>query len=221
MFIPIAEETGLIVPIGRWVLREACRVARQWMLDRAVSVRISVNLSGRQLLEASIVDDVRSALEESGLPSHLLVLELTETMLMQHDGVSMERLTGLKALGVSVAIDDFGTGYSSLSYLQRYPIDILKIDKAFVDAMLTGEDGPVLAKAIVALGETLRLYTVAEGIETDAQRGQLLQLGCQLGQGYLFAPPLAADDFVRLMLTRGVKRLRPPSPPSRVRAHAA
>lgn len=221
MFIPIAEETGLIVPIGRWVLREACRVARQWMLDRAVSVRISVNLSGRQLLEASIVDDVRSALEESGLPPHLLVLELTETMLMQHDGVSMERLTGLKALGVSLAIDDFGTGYSSLSYLQRYPIDILKIDKAFVDAMLTGEDGPVLAKAIVALGETLRLYTVAEGIETDAQRGQLLQLGCQLGQGYLFAPPLAADDFVRIMLTRGVKRLRPPSPPSRVRAHAA
>jgi diguanylate cyclase (GGDEF)-like protein/PAS domain S-box-containing protein len=221
VFIPIAEETGLIVPIGRWVLRRACREARRWMLDRGVAVRVSVNLSGRQLQEPTIVEDVRAALDESGLPPHLLVLELTETMLMQHDDVSMERLTGLKALGVSIAIDDFGTGYSSLSYLQRYPIDILKIDKAFVDAMLTGEDGPVLAKAIVALGETLRLYTVAEGIETDAQRGHLLALGCQLGQGFLFAPPLAADDFVRIMLARGIRPAAPPRPLRGVRAKAA
>jgi EAL domain-containing protein (putative c-di-GMP-specific phosphodiesterase class I) len=109
----------------------------------------------------------------------------------------------LKALGVSLAIDDFGTGYSSLSYLQRYPIDILKIDKAFVDVVDKGEDGPVLAQAIVALGETLRLHTVAEGIETEAQRGHLLALGCAFGQGYLFAPPLDADVFWQHLAARG------------------
>ena len=205
LFIPIAEETGLIVPIGRWVLRRACREAKRWTDERGLPVRITVNLSGRQLQEPGIVDDVAQALADSGLAAAQLVLEITESMLMHNTELSMERLNALKALGISLAIDDFGTGYSSLSYLQRYPIDILKIDKAFVDVIDKGGEGPVLASAIVALGETLRMNTVAEGIETEAQRGHLLTLGCELGQGYLFAPPLDAEDFWHLLLARGAR----------------
>ena len=205
LFIPIAEETGLIVPIGRWVLRRACREAKRWSDERGIPVRITVNLSGRQLQEPGIVDDVRQALADSGLAAGQLVLEMTESMLMHNTELSMARLNALKELGISLAIDDFGTGYSSLSYLQRYPIDILKIDKAFVDVIDKGGEGPVLASAIVALGETLRMITVAEGIETEAQRGHLLTLGCELGQGYLFAPPLDAEDFWHLLLARGAR----------------
>ena len=207
IFIPIAEETGLILPIGRWVLMEACRTARQWEHDRGTPLRVTVNLSGRQIQDENIVEDVRDALRQTGFSASHLVLEITESILMQHTDVSLTRLQTLKELGVSLAIDDFGTGYSSLSYLQRYPIDILKIDKAFVDTLDKGGDGPVLASAIVALGETLRLDTVAEGIETEAQRGHLLQLGCELGQGFLFAPALPAEDFSRLLIARGVRAL--------------
>jgi diguanylate cyclase (GGDEF)-like protein/PAS domain S-box-containing protein len=205
VFIPVAEDTGLIVDIGRWVLREACRQGRQWVEERGVPVRVTVNLSGRQLQDAGVVADVREALATTGFTPADLVLEITESILMQHVDVSLERLTELKELGVSLAIDDFGTGYSSLSYLQRYPIDILKIDKAFVDTIDRGGDGAVLASAIIALGETLRLDTVAEGVETEAQRGMLLQLGCAFGQGFLFAPPMSAEELGGFMLRCGVR----------------
>ena len=205
VFIPVAEETGLIVDIGRWVLLDACRQGQRWREEHGTAVRMTVNLSGRQLQDASIVRDVQAALDATGFTARDLVLEITESILMQHVEVSLERLTELKALGVSLAIDDFGTGYSSLSYLQRYPIDILKIDKAFVDTLDNGDDGTVLASAIVALGDTLRLDTVAEGIETEAQRGALLEIGCAFGQGYLFAPPMGPDDFGVLMRLRGTR----------------
>jgi diguanylate cyclase (GGDEF)-like protein/PAS domain S-box-containing protein len=207
VFIPIAEATGLILPIGRWVLQAACKAARGWEAERGFPLRVTVNLSSRQLQDESIIEDVQNALNDSGFSAEHLVLEITESILMQHTDVSLERLLKLKALGVSLAIDDFGTGYSSLSYLQRYPIDILKIDKAFVDTIDKGQDGAVLATAIVALGETLHLDTVAEGIETEAQRGHLLQLGCELGQGYLFAPALPIEDFSRLLKARGARPL--------------
>ena len=205
VFIPVAEETGLIVDIGRHVLREACRQGRRWRDEHGTPIRMTVNLSGRQLQDPSIVHDVRDALATTGFTARDLVLEITESILMQHVEVSIERLSELKALGVSLAIDDFGTGYSSLSYLQRYPIDILKIDKAFVDTLESGDDGTVLASAIVALGDTLRLDTVAEGIETEAQRGALLEIGCAFGQGFLFSPPLGPDDFGVLMRVRGTR----------------
>ena len=191
--------------IGRWVLREACRQGTRWAKERGAPVRVTVNLSGRKLQDETIVDDVRNALLESQFTPADLVLEITESILMHHVEVSLLRLTQLKELGVSLAIDDFGTGYSSLSYLQRYPIDILKIDKAFVDTIDKGGDGAVLASAIVALGETLRLDTVAEGIETEAQRGMLMELGCAFGQGFLFAPPLSPEDLSVLMRLRGTR----------------
>jgi EAL domain-containing protein (putative c-di-GMP-specific phosphodiesterase class I) len=205
VFVPIAEDSGLIVAIGRWVLRRACREVQRWTAEGGVPMRVSVNLSGRQLQSPEIVDDVRMALEESGLDPSQLVLELTESMAMQNTDLTLERLTALKTLGVSIAIDDFGTGYSSLSYLQRFPVDVLKIDKAFVDVVEHGDEGSVLATAIVGLSETLRMTAVAEGIETEAQRIKLLELGCEFGQGHLFAAAMDTADFWPLLRARGAR----------------
>ncbi len=200
-FISLAEDTGLIVPLGSWVLEQACRQAREWQLAQqpgAVPLRISVNLSSRQIQEPGVVDTVRAALANSGLPANTLVLEITESVLMQHTTLTLARLRELKQLGLSLAIDDFGTGYSSLGYLQRFPIDILKIDKAFVDAV-GGESDAALARAVIALGDTLGMQTVAEGIEMPSQVDGLRRLGCKLGQGFHFARPLPAGDL-RMML---------------------
>ena len=202
-FIPLAEETGLIVPLGEWVLQEACRQAREWdrRMQPAEPLAISVNVSGQQLQHLGIVAAVQKALDRAELPANCLVLEITESVLMQHTETMLERLTQLKAVGVQLAIDDFGTGYSSLSYLQRFPIDILKIAKPFVDDIgRIGAGGPpVLARAIIALGETLALRTIAEGIELREQWQGLRALGCELGQGYYFARPLTADSMGALI----------------------
>jgi EAL domain-containing protein (putative c-di-GMP-specific phosphodiesterase class I) len=194
-FVPILEETGLIVPLGRWVLQEACRQARRWQEEIGVAAEaltVTVNVSGRHLQDASLVDDVETALAASGLDAKTLVLEITESMLMEHGELTLQKLQRLRSWGVALAIDDFGTGYSSLGYLQRFPVDILKIDKSFVDVLGGKGDQPVLARAIIAIGDTLRLRTVAEGIETAAQSEALRALGCNLGQGFHFARPMDA-----------------------------
>ncbi|HWZ57843.1 MAG TPA: EAL domain-containing protein [Gemmatimonadaceae bacterium] len=189
-FIPLAEESGLIIPLGRWVLNEACRQGARF---GGPALSISVNLSGRQLQHPGLTDDVVDALRRSGLPPDRLVLEITESVIMQDTESTLHKLRALKKLGIRLAIDDFGTGYSSLGYLQRFPIDILKLDKTFVDNVARGGTDAALARAIIALGDTLRLSTVAEGVEHAQQRDELLALGCELAQGYLFARPLDAD----------------------------
>jgi EAL domain-containing protein (putative c-di-GMP-specific phosphodiesterase class I) len=189
-FIPLAEETGLIVPLGRWVLHAACEEAGAWRRARggaAAPLRVAVNVAERQLRDPALVDDVRSALAAGGLPGEALLLEITEGALMQEPERVRQTLGALKALGVRVAVDDFGTGYSSLSYLQQFPVDVLKIDKSFVAGVATDGGDRAIARTVIALGRTLGLHTVAEGVETEAQRAALAALGCELGQGYLFA----------------------------------
>jgi len=196
-FIPLAEETGLIVPLGRWVVREACRQAVSWQHLRPHSkpLTLTINISGHQLQGEHVVEDVRRALSDSGLDPRHLVLEITESVLMQQSATILERLHALKALGVRLAIDDFGTGYSSLGYLQRFPIDILKIDKSFVDDVGRGDTESALARAVIALGETLQLQTIAEGIELKQQLNGLQDLGCELGQGFFFDKPITPADL--------------------------
>jgi diguanylate cyclase (GGDEF)-like protein/PAS domain S-box-containing protein len=191
-FIPLAEETGLIIPIGRWVLQEACRQGAllHEEFPRTPPLTISVNLSVKQLQSETIVDDVREALESSGLPPSALVLEITETVMMADTDLAVRRLQELKSLGVLLAMDDFGTGYSSLSYLSRFPIDILKMDRSFLSSEHE-ESG--LAAAIIGLGNSLNLDVVAEGIELPEQITSLRDLGCELGQGFLFAKPMSQE----------------------------
>jgi len=196
-FVSLAEETGVIVPIGRHVLREACHQARECRLRTrgGEPLRMAVNLSARHFQEASLVADVEAALADSGLEARALTLEITESVLMRRSEQTLETLRRLKALGLCLAIDDFGTGYSSLGYLQQFPIDMLKIDRTFVESVGGQERDPVLARAILALGKALQLETVAEGIERAEQRDGLRAMGCALGQGYLFARPMGGEEL--------------------------
>ena len=188
-FIHIAEECGQIVKLGRWVLMQACQALRSWRgtVAGGAGLRVAVNISSRHLQHGDLVQDVARALEASGLEPGNLVIELTESTIMHNTDANLERLRQLKVLGVRLAIDDFGTGYSSLSYLHRFPIDILKIDRSFVSRLTNTDNGPELARAVITLGETLGLDTVAEGIELEPQVPALLALGCVAGQGFLFA----------------------------------
>jgi len=202
-FITLAEETGLIVPLGAWVLTEACRQVQEWRaLFPETPLCVSVNISGRQLQGGGVTCALREALATTGASADGVVLEITESVLMQQTDTVQERLWELKSLGVRLAIDDFGTGYSSLSYLQRFPIDILKIAKPFVDDVGSGTEKSALARAIVGLGETLKLRTIAEGIERGDQRAALLELGCDLGQGHYFSRALPPDGIARLLTAR-------------------
>ncbi|MBI1907429.1 MAG: EAL domain-containing protein [Rhodocyclales bacterium] len=195
-FIPVAEDTGLIIPIGAWILQSACRQLRQWQRDGLPLKRVSVNLSGQQLRRGDLVATVRQALAESGLAAQSLELEITEGFIMQQAEKAIEVLDQLRALGVTLSIDDFGTGYSSLAYLKRLPIDTLKIDKSFVRDIPHDVNDEAIARAVIALATSLQLGVIAEGIETAEQRTFLLNQGCRQGQGYLFSPPVPAARFV-------------------------
>ena len=200
-FIPLAEETGLIVTIGRWVLREACRyaVALHEQFPGAPDFHMAVNLSARQLSRPEIVDEVREILVETGLEPAHLILEITESVMMQDMDLSIARLTELKVLGVRLAVDDFGTGYSSLNYIRRFPVDILKVDKSFVDGVSEGGEASALTAAVIELAGILNLKPVAEGIERADQLDRLLELHCDFGQGYLFARPLPGTELQSLL----------------------
>ena len=202
-FIPIAEECGFIVPIGRWVLREACRQARAWQDAGLAPLRIAVNISAVELRAKDFVAGVRTILTETGLDPRYLELELTETFLMQDPKSTAAVLQALKDMGVYLALDDFGTGYSSLSYLKRFPIDTLKIDRSFVRDLVTDDDDASIVTAVISMGESLHMRVVAEGVETREQLEFLQQHSCPFGQGYYFSPPVAAGEFVQL-LRRGI-----------------
>ncbi len=196
-FIPVAEETGQIVPLGRWVLAQACREVKVWQarLPQGRQVRVGVNVSAVQLAKSDICADVQKALNISDIDPGCLVIELTESVLMQNSEDVLATLTQLKKLGVRIAIDDFGTGYSSLSYLHRFPIDILKIDRSFVEQLGTIDEGAGLAKSIITLGGTLGLEVVAEGIELEQQQRELIELGCVGGQGYYYSRPALLHEL--------------------------
>ncbi|HZK77782.1 MAG TPA: EAL domain-containing protein [Gemmatimonadaceae bacterium] len=207
-FISLAEETGLIVPLGRWVVQEACRQTREWQ-DRyqqmlrgtGMSLMVGVNLSGRHLSHPGVVHDVAESLRRTGLtPSHL-ILEMTESMLVHDNRATLERLHALKGLGVRLSIDDFGTGYSSLAYLERFPVDSLKMDRSFITGLGSENSKSPLAEAVIGLGRILGLRVVAEGIETREQWERLRSLGCGLGQGYHISYPLPAFEFEHLLET--------------------
>jgi EAL domain-containing protein (putative c-di-GMP-specific phosphodiesterase class I) len=196
-FIPLAEETGLIVPIGEWVLRRACMDAARWSRN----VGVAVNLSPVQFKSHHLVATVKEALHASGLPAHRLELEITESVLLQNSEATLSVLQELRAFGVRISLDDFGTGYSSLSYLRSFPFDKIKIDRSFVTELATREDSMAIVRAVTGLGKSLGIVTTAEGVETDAQFDLLRQEGCTQAQGYLFSPPRPAAE-VETMLTK-------------------
>jgi diguanylate cyclase (GGDEF)-like protein len=194
-FIPVAEDSGLILTMGEWALSESCRQARAWQDRRLLDMCISVNVSAVQFRQTDFVHVVERALKDSGLSPEKLELELTESVVMQGAEPALEKLRQLDALGVKVAIDDFGTGYSSLSYLRQFTVDRLKIDRSFVRDLPGNNDAEAIAAAIVAMGLSLGLRIIAEGVETEAQAEFLQRISCKEGQGYLYAWPMAIDEF--------------------------
>jgi EAL domain-containing protein (putative c-di-GMP-specific phosphodiesterase class I) len=199
-FIELAEEMGLVEQIGAWALREAATAAAGWQhfAPAGLPFRVSVNVSARQV-GAGLPRAVRDALAATGLPPGALTLEMTESVLMERPDEAAAILARLKTLGVRIAVDDFGTGYSSLSYLSRFPVDVLKIDRSFVEHVERESEPSELVRTIIQLGRSLNLLTVAEGIETPAQRDAIVAMGCTLGQGYLFSRALPADEMGRYL----------------------
>ena len=215
-FIPIAEQSGLIVPIGRWVLREACRQMRAWR-DAGLELRdIAVNVSAVDLRDAGFFDHVLAVLDDAGLEARDLELELTETVLMNHIDATAATLQRLRARGVKVSLDDFGTGYSSLSYLHSFPIDSLKIDQSFVNQISVESGGAPLVAAIISMARSLKLRVVAEGVETAAQLAFLQGLSCDEAQGYYFSRAVAPEQFADYFERRapGLMVTPPPRDPT-------
>ncbi|WP_223547837.1 putative bifunctional diguanylate cyclase/phosphodiesterase [Pseudomonas sp. A-B-19] len=198
-FIPVAEDSGLIVPLSKWVLAEACRQTRRWQAAGLPAIRMSVNTSAIDFRQRDFVEGVEQILQQTGMPPCLLELEITEGVLMQNIEATMTTLNRLKTLGVRLAIDDFGTGYSSLSYLRRFPIDVLKIDQSFIRGLSIDTNDAALVGAIISLGRSLDLNVIAEGIETQEQLAFLKAHQCEEGQGYLFSKALPADAFAQLL----------------------
>jgi len=198
-FIPIAEETGLIIPIGEWCLRTACRQTKQWQDEGYPSLKVSVNLSGRQFAQDNLVKTVQDILHETGFDPHYLELELTESILIQHEEKIIKKLNALKDLGILISMDDFGTGYSSLSYLKRFPIGELKIDRSFIKDVTSNPDDAALVEAILSMARSLKLKTVAEGVETLEQLMFLVEHKCEVIQGYYFSRPLPPESFAALL----------------------
>lgn len=196
IFVPIAEETGMVVPIGYWTLEQACRQMTEWApllpADRTVSMH--VNLSGRQFRQPDLVDEVRAVLDRTGLEPSRLGLEITESVVMENAAAAAEMLEQLRAIGVQLQIDDFGTGYSSLDYLHRFPIDTLKIDRSFIRQMLSDKRNAEIVRSIVALAHELGMQVIAEGVETSEHVTKLRALGCERAQGYFFCEAVPPDS---------------------------
>jgi len=200
-FIPVAEESGLIMPIGRWGLREACHQIQKWNQRDAslTNMRVCVNLSARQFAQEQICEHIKELLDEMGISGQQLGIELTETSLISNIGTAVRVLSGLRQLGISLLMDDFGTGYSSLNYLQSFSFDVLKVDRSFVSRMETGNSAQQIVHTIIELARVLGMEVVAEGIETMEQYKLLCKLGCRYGQGYLFARPMPAHEVTKLL----------------------
>jgi diguanylate cyclase len=198
-FIPVAEETGLIMPMGEWALRTACLQGRAWQQAYAQNLVISVNLSGRQLVQNDIVERVLDILAETGMPPHLLDIELTESSLMENTEENIVKMEKLRAAGIRISIDDFGTGYSSISYLKRFPIDTLKIDRSFIRDIPGDADDVAIANTIIAMGNSLRMSVIAEGVEAEDQLNFLRESGCRKAQGFLLGKPMPAHEAEALL----------------------
>ena len=200
----MAEETGLIMPIGQWVLGEACRQIRRWQdeFPQFPPLQISVNLSGKQFINSNLIEQIRRILRETDVEPQSLKLEITESMVMENIETAVEMLEQLRALGIEFSIDDFGTGYSSLSYLHRFPISTLKIDRSFVSRMTDNNENAEIVRTIVMLARSLKMNVVAEGVETRDQLAQLALLECEYGQGYYFSKPLDPQGAARLLAER-------------------
>jgi EAL domain-containing protein (putative c-di-GMP-specific phosphodiesterase class I) len=198
-FIPIAEETGLILQIGEWVLRDVCQQGKAWLDAGYSPIRLAVNVSPAQFKRGDMVGLVTTVLAETNYPAEWLELELTESGLMEHQEAVVSILNQLRDLGIHLAIDDFGTGYSSLAYLKRFPLDVLKIDKSFIDDIPHQADDMAIASAIISMGQTLGFKVLAEGVETPAQLNFLQLKGCDIYQGYIKSKPIPADEFVKLL----------------------
>ena len=200
-FIPISEETGLILPLGSWLLEEACRQLKTWQIKypQDSPLKISVNLSGKQLREITLIDQVEKILTKTQLKPISLKLEITESILMENIEAATKTLLALRKKGIQLSIDDFGTGYSSLSYLHRFPVDTLKIDRSFVSEIKSGQENSAIVKTIVTLAHMLNMDVIAEGIENKSQLDQLKLLNCEHGQGYFFSKPLSRKDAEALV----------------------